>query len=218
MRSGSRCSPFTPFNAFHGRRYRRLRALSFLLKADPWHAMTGAKAPRPRPGHRSALPHLFRSARRRPAPVRHRPCKAPVGSLAVNALAVSRSGLVVSQPVPGCRSPLASARDPPGPAPPGGSRSAAPRQHPGTAPSPRPCGLPAGPGLEPPLAPARASCRPPMRSRRGRCPDVPSAVRQVPCRFPSYGCMRGEPPIHQQLFFKFFHEFFRLRPAWCFRT
>jgi hypothetical protein len=75
MRSGSRCSPFTPFNAFHGRRYRRLRALSFLLKADPWHVMTGAKAPRPRPGHRSVLPLPFRSA-----PARHRPCKEPVGS------------------------------------------------------------------------------------------------------------------------------------------
>jgi hypothetical protein len=139
-------------------------------KAGPWHTGAGAKAPRPRPGHRSRPSPPVPLG---PAPARHRPCKAPVGSLAVNALAVSRSGLVVSQPVPGCRSPLASATDPPGPAPPGGSRSAAPRQHPGTTPSPRPCGLPAGPGLEPPLAPARGSCRPPHEvpaRALSRCP------------------------------------------------
>jgi hypothetical protein len=173
MRSGSR-PPFPPFNAFHGRRYWCLRALSFLLKAGPWH--TGARARPPglgpglSPGHRSRPSPAVPLG---PAPARHRPCKAPVGSLAVNALAVSRSGPGRSQPVPGCRSPLASARDPPGPAPPGGSRSAAPpaasRRH--AVPSAlRPAGR-ARAGA--PSCPSPGSCRPPHEvpaRALSRCP------------------------------------------------
>ena len=206
MRSGSRCCPFPPFNALHGRRYWRLRALSFLLKAGSRRSGPGRRPP-PRPGRHPPCPPVPPG----PVPARHRPCKAPVAS------------------------PLGPGRFPAGPwlpfptgvsQGPAGSRSTwrepvrcLPRQRPGTTPSPRPRGPPAGPGLGPPSCPSPGVLPiPPMRSRRGRCPDVPSAVRQVPRRFPSYGCMRSEPPRHQQLFFKFFHEFFRLRPAWCFRT
>jgi hypothetical protein len=177
-------------------------------KAGRWHGGRSG-GPRPRPAPDPAFPALSLG----PASARRRPCKAPVGPLALNAFTVSRSGLVVSS-----RSLVAVPADggqgPPGPAQPGGSRSAAP----GSIPAPAvPSALPAGPGLEPPLAPARGSCRPPHKVRRGRCPDVPSAVRPVPCRFPSYGCRRSEPPRHQQLFLNFFDEFFPLRRAWHFR-
>jgi hypothetical protein len=180
MRSGSRCSPFTPFNAFHGRRYRRRRALSFLLKAGPRRAMTGAKAPRPRPGHRSVLP--LRSARRPPAtaPVRRR--------------SGHRSGLVVSRRVP---LHLAGA----GPLPPGSipalalpsalrpagrARAGAP-----SCPSPGSC-------RSPHEVPARALSRcplsrqasplpfPVLRMYEERTPDSPTTFLQVFSRiFPS---------------------------------
>jgi hypothetical protein len=171
MRSGSRCFPFPPFNAFHGRRYWCLRALSFLLKAGPWHTGAGARPPGLRPGHRS---RPFPAVPLGPAPARHRPCKAPVGSLAVHALAVSRAGLVVSPSqslaaVPHWRQP-GTRRVPPHLA---GAGPLPPRQHPGPTPSPRPCGLPAGPGLEPPLAPARGPADPPHEvpaRALSRCP------------------------------------------------
>ena len=142
-----------------------------------------------------------------PAPAWHRPCKAPVGPLIVNALAVPRSGLVVSKQVPGCRPrwrrpgtrrvPLHLAGA--GPLPLGSIP--APRRPPGLA------ACLAGPGWSP-LLPQPGGTADPPGSRRWRCPDVPSAVRPTPCRFPSHGCKRGEPPRHQQLFLKFFSRIF----------
>ena len=172
----------------------------------------GAEAPAPAPAPDPAFPALSLG----PAPARRRPCKAPVGPLALNAFTVSRSGLVVSS-----RSlaavPTDGGQGPPGPAPPGGSRSAAPRQHPGAR---RPLGLaarPAGPGLEPPLAPARGSCRPPIRSGAGVVPMSPQSSGQCPAVSRPTDVGGANPLATNNFSSTFFDEFFPLRRAWHFR-
>ena len=211
MRGGSHRCPFPPLNAFHGRRNWCFRALSFLLKGCPWHAGAGAQP--------SLCAPAFPPVPLGPAPARRRPCEAPVGPLIVHALAVPRSGLVVSKQVPGCRPRCRPRRRRPGTRWVPLHLAGAGPLPPGSIPAPRrPLGLPAcrpGPGWSP-LLPQPGALPTPLRSRRWRCPDVPSAVRPTPCRFPPYGCMRGEPPRHQQLFLKFFSRIFPAPPFLAF--
>jgi hypothetical protein len=175
----------------------------------PVRARPGPRPARFAPGPVRARPGS-RPAGSAPGPVsaRHRPCKAPVGPLSVNALAASRSGLVVFQPVPDCR-PLcrqSGTRRVPlhlagtGPPPPGSIT--APRR-------PLSASRPAGRARAgAPSCPSPGVLPSPMRSRRGCRTTAPSAVSRHPAVSLSYAGRRSEPPCHHQLFLNFFQEFF----------